>query len=106
MFPPQHDDFKLWIKFRRFVNKWTHLETIVKSWTYKFMSNFIILLTFINCIAYLGAKKHELYILDDVFEVIFVVDIALRIIGLGYENFFKDKWNNVDFVLVIIILLV
>ena len=32
-----------------------------------------------------------------------MLDILLRFIGLGYENFFKDKWNHVDFWLVTII---
>ena len=41
--------------------------------------------------------------MDDVFQGIFMLDIVLRFVGLGYENFFKDKWNHVDFWLVIII---
>jgi hypothetical protein len=41
--------------------------------------------------------------LDDVFQALFMLDIFLRFIGLGYENFFKDKWNHVDFWLVTII---
>lgn len=41
--------------------------------------------------------------MDDVFQAIFMVDIFLRFVGLGYENFFKDKWNHVDFFLVVII---
>jgi hypothetical protein len=30
--------------------------------------------------------------------------MILRIVGLGYEPFFKDKWNSLDFVLVVVIL--
>ncbi len=41
--------------------------------------------------------------MDDVFQALFMLDILLRFIGLGYENFFKDKWNHVDFWLVTII---
>lgn len=36
----------------------------------------------------------------------FVVDMILRIIGFGPEEFFLDKWNKLDFALVLIILIV
>lgn len=57
MFPPQFDDIKIWVKFRNLINKKTSLDTVVKSWTYKFISNLIIMLTFINCIAYIVTHK-------------------------------------------------
>lgn len=57
MFPPQFDDIKIWVKFRHWINKKTSLDTVVKSWTYKFISNLIIMLTFINCIAYIATHQ-------------------------------------------------
>ncbi len=36
----------------------------------------------------------------------FVVDMILRIVGIGPEEFFLDKWNKLDFALVLIILIV
>ena len=75
----------------------------MKSRWYKIISNLFILFTFINCIALLLTQENGLFILDDVFQGLFMLDIFLRFIGLGYENFFKDKWNHVDFWLVTII---
>jgi len=57
MFPPQFDDIKIWVKFRNWINKKTSLDAVVKSWTYKFISNLIIMFTFINCIAYIATHK-------------------------------------------------
>lgn len=34
------------------------------------------------------------------------MDILLRLVGNGYENFFKDKWNHVDFFLVMVIMVI
>lgn len=57
MFPPQFNDVKAWVRFRNWINKKTSLETAVKSWTYKFISNLIIMLTFINCVTYIATNK-------------------------------------------------
>lgn len=75
----------------------------MKSRWYKIISTLFILFTFINCIALLLTQENGLFILDDVFQGLFMLDIFLRFVGLGYENFFKDKWNHVDFWLVTII---
>lgn len=103
LLPPEFDDLGIWLKFRAFVNNTFNLKNIVKSRYYKIVSNLFITFTFINCIALLITNENALYIVDDVFQAIFMVDILLRFIGLGYENFFKDKWNHVDFWLVTII---
>jgi hypothetical protein len=34
-------------------------------------------------------------------SVMFVIDMVVRILGLGFEDFFEDKWNQLDFYLVI-----
>jgi hypothetical protein len=57
MLPPEFDDWTPWINFRDFVIKHTSLDTIVNSWGYKFVSNIIVILTFINCIAYIATKN-------------------------------------------------
>lgn len=80
------------------------MKDVVKTWGYKLVSNLVILLTFVNSITYLATHVYEFKVLDDIFEAIFVVDIGLRLIGLGWEAFFKDKWNHLDFYLVSIIL--
>ena len=34
MLPPSYDDVKLWIDFRKFVNRNLHLKAIVKDWKF------------------------------------------------------------------------
>lgn len=34
-------------------------------------------------------------------SIMFVIDMVVRILGLGFEDFFEDKWNQLDFYLVI-----
>ena len=92
------------MKFREFVIEYTGLNKIVNSWGYKFASNVIVIITFINCVAYIITQNNVLHTLDDVLIWAFVVDMILRIVGLGPEDFLSDKWNKLDFTLVIIIL--
>jgi voltage-gated sodium channel len=64
------------------------------------------LLTFINCIAVIATQNKVLLIIDEVLIWIFIADMILKIVGLGPEQFFYDKWNHLDFALVVIILIV
>ena len=40
--------------------------------------------------------------IDDVLVWVFVVELAFRIIAIGPENFFADRWNNLDSLLVVL----
>ena len=37
-------------------------------------------------------------IINKVFTVIFITEAAIRIIGIGARNYFKDGWNIFDFI--------
>lgn len=62
----------------------------------------LILVTFINCALsiYTGYKVFD--VIDDVLIIVYVVEIVVKMVGLGPENFFKDPWNNLDFVIILI----
>lgn len=106
MMPPQFNDWKLWIQFRENIIKLTSIDEIVKTWVYQFISNLIVILTFFNCIAYIITLNSVLAVIDNVLLWIFVIEIIIRIVGLGPQNFFEDKWNRLDFILIVIILFV
>jgi hypothetical protein len=49
-----------------------------------FITNFLIILAVINCIAIINTEQvYALLILDYVFTSIFVLDLLLRFVGIG-----------------------
>lgn len=44
-------------------------------------------------------------VIDDVLILLFVVEIFIKIAGLGIESFFADPWNKLDFLLVMVSLI-
>jgi len=40
--------------------------------------------------------------IDLVFNVIYILDVCIKIIGFGVGNYFADPWNNFDFFMVCI----
>ena len=41
-------------------------------------------------------------ILNYIFSFIFLAETILKIVGLGFTEYFKDKWNRFDFIIVVI----
>lgn len=39
--------------------------------------------------------------LDTVFIYIFIAEFAIKVVGLGVKDYFKDNWNKFDFALVV-----
>jgi hypothetical protein len=37
-------------------------------------------------------------IINDIFTLIFTAEAAIRLIGIGFRNYFKDEWNLFDFI--------
>ena len=56
----------------------------------------------VEALADVGAYDRWLWIFFDVSQAVFVVEIALRILGYGprFGAFFRDGWNVFDFVIV------
>ncbi len=41
-------------------------------------------------------------ILNYIFSFIFILETVLKLIGLGFKEYFKDKWNRFDFIIVMV----
>lgn len=46
-----------------------------------------------------------LEVIDDVFVYVFVAEFVLKLVGMGFRNYFRDNWNKFDFLLVVTSLL-
>lgn len=100
--PPLFHDWKPWIKFRAWVNRKLKIKAIVKSLPFAIVSSVFISLTFVNCCLALYTKYRVFDIIDDVFMVLYCLEISAKLVGVGPENFFNDTWNKLDFFLITI----
>jgi hypothetical protein len=105
MLPPRFDDLELWLQFRRFLNEQLCLKFIVHHWIFELSISIIIILSFINAIFFMFDYSKLVETFDSIFIWIFLVELIVRIVAIGPENFFMERWNNVDTVLVLIGLL-
>lgn len=101
MVPPEFDDIQCWIKFREFLNHKLYLKQIVKHWGFELVVSIIIILSFINAIYFMFEYTKLIEIFDNIFVWIFFAELVIRIVAIGPENFFAERWNNVDTFLVI-----
>lgn len=101
MVPPEFDDIESWVKFREFLNHRLNLKRIVKHWGFELAVSIIIILSFINAIFFMFSYTRLIEIFDNIFVWIFFAELVIRIVAIGPENFFAERWNNVDTFLVI-----
>ena len=102
MIPPAFDDVQIWVQFRDFMKHTLKIKLIVKHWIFELVVSILIICTFINVIFLVYDVFTISKTLDDISVWIFVVELLFRIIGIGPENFFADRWNNLDSFLVIL----
>lgn len=102
MLPPQFHDWDRWLLFRRYVNEKFKLKEILQSDECKIAVAILILITFVNSLLSIYTSHKVFDIIDDFLILIYVVEILLKIIGIGPENFFKDPWNKLDSFLILI----
>lgn len=96
MFPPTFDDISQWVNFRKFLNKRFYLKSIVKHCGFSLAITIIIFLSFINDIIFIESYREINEALNSLFISLFVIELFLRILAIGPENFFAEKWNTVD----------
>lgn len=60
------------------------------------------MVTFVNCALSLYTHIRVFDVIDDILIIFYVIEIVVKIVGLGPENFFKDPWNNLDFVIIFV----
>lgn len=105
MLPPHFDDLEPWLQFRRYVNDQLYLKQILRHWIFDLTVSIIIILSFINAIFFMFAHTTLTETFDSIFIWTFVVELLIRILAIGPENFFIERWNIVDSVLVMVGLL-
>lgn len=102
MIPPLYDDLLWWVKFRSKVNGLLKLNVLVEKWVFKVIVNTVIVLTFINCLVDLYSENQVSDVLNYIAMTLFVIEVLVKILGFGPELYFNDKWNKLDFLLVLI----
>lgn len=80
------------------------MRAVIRQWVeHRYFQTFIIGLIFLNGIiivaeTYTGSRI--LLALDKLILVLFVLEIAVKIIGLGVKRYFSSGWNWFDFLIV------
>jgi voltage-gated sodium channel len=72
----------------------------VQHWLFELIASILILLSFINALFFIYNYSDLVDTFDSIFVWIFVGELLLRVVGIGPENFFTDRWNNLDAFLV------
>lgn len=77
-----------------------HLKAMVRHWIFELGISIIIILSFINSIFFIYSYSPLVETFDSIFIWIFASELVMRVVAIGPENFFSDRWNNVDTFLV------
>lgn len=99
------EDWPPWINFRTSINEKIHLKTIVTDVRFKIAISIFIIFTICNCILYVYSLSPVFSVIDNIVTALFFIEIVIKIIGIGPENFFKEPWNKLDFVIVFLTLI-
>lgn len=100
MYPPLFDDWAPWIDFRGWINDKIHLKAIVKHLAFDVVTSIIIILAAINSIYFISTDSSLFSTFDDIFIWLFFAEIVLRIVGIGPEKYFNERWNNIDAIMI------
>ena len=102
--PPLLPDWELYFKFRNFLIDTLRIKDIVDSYYYQFivatfvLGNFILIL----CTFFTKVNPSLYTTLEIVFISAFILDVILRIISEGIEQFFSNYFNTLDSILIVI----
>jgi len=102
MFP----DYRLWDKLRGFANKKLYLKAISKS---NWFTLLMVLVLAGNCtvlfISMTSDDQSQIDLcdaFDDYFYYAYILEMVIKLIGLGIEKYFDDSWNVFDFSMVVL----
>lgn len=101
MYPPMYEDVTAWITFRNFVNDSINLKAIVKHWLFDTITAIAILFCAVNSIFYIFTDSTLAYIFDSIFIWLFLAELIIRVIGIGPEKFFAERWNCIDALMIL-----
>lgn len=83
MLPPKFGDWQVWVRFQSWLDFQLHLKHKIESRAFSIVTIIIIVLTFVNSCSFLFTRMNIFAILDDIFMIIFCVEIILKMLGLG-----------------------
>lgn len=102
---PLLPDFWWWVATRNFLNRKLKLKKIAKNVIFEV---FMFIVLIVNCVVLIMAqmetdeeKLNTLYTIDNICLYIYIVECAIKAIGLGLEKYWEDGWNRFDFYMII-----
>lgn len=84
MYPPKFNDVECWISFRYWLNSTFYIKELVSHKVFQLIITIFIVLGFANSIVLIYSPSDLVQSFDYVFISIFMLELALRIIGLGF----------------------
>ena len=95
--PPPISDNITWINFRRSFNKVIPLEKWLKKKALPMILSLFALAGVINSFLFLYlADNSACSIINTILSYLFLLDIFIRILGNGPENYVHGEWNLID----------
>jgi two pore calcium channel protein 3 len=89
--------FWAWNYIRNFFNKYLFIERIVRNkWFDIIIFGMIVINMGILVLSYFPLSEDIMEWLDTIdeqFVYIFILECVMKIIGLGFKEYFEDKWN-------------
>ena len=101
---------KIWTMFRDTMNKYLHIKQIAQS---NIWNIFVLVIVFVNTVIVIYYFVVDLELmsqsiqdsinnLDDFFNTVYILDVAMKIIAYGVEAYFDEPWYQFDFFMVMI----
>ena len=101
MLPPAFKDIELWEKLRQWTNE-HGLKRAVKSMWFELLIAILITLSIVNALYLLFGPSRLTEIFDGVFVWVFGVELLVRFVAVGPENYFMDRYNRLDSLIIVI----
>ena len=106
LFDQEPREFWLWNKFLEKINKYLKLNLIVGHWIFECIMFAVVLGNSVIMVWILTDPQEStlaiLTSIDDQLLYVYTAEIVLRILATGIIPYFKDPWNQFDFLLVCI----
>ena len=98
---PLFSDSESWIHFRQWVNSLISLKKYLTGKLLPLVLAFIAFITSINALYFLYSSSSLSGTLNHVLAYINLLDIIIKLIGIGPEEYFNGDWNTLDFFLIL-----
>jgi hypothetical protein len=102
MYPPLFEDWQFWLNFRGWVNSTIYLKSIVSHLAFDIVTAIFTILAATNSLYFMATDSPLSKTFDSIFIWLFFTELVLKIVGLGPEKFFNERWNNIDAVMIVL----